>query len=229
MTLTHGIKQFALAALAIGGSSTAFAPAFAQSAGTWMVKAGANQIAPQVKSDDLSAPSLPNSQVDVKSNTAAILTAAYMLTDNVSLEFFAGLPYKHDVVGDGALSGVGKIGTIKQVSPTLFAQYRFLEASAPLRPYVGAGLTYAHFYGEEGSGALTALTNPGGTPTTMSVDSAFGASFQLGLSYQFNEHWFVDGSVIKTYLKTTTSLSTGQSIDTKLDPISTNLSIGYRF
>jgi outer membrane protein len=63
----------------------------------------------------------------------------------------------------------------------------------------------------------------------MSVDSAFGASFQLGLSYQFNEHWFVDGSVIKTYLKTTTSLSTGQSIDTKLDPISTNLSIGYRF
>jgi outer membrane protein len=224
MTLNHGIKTLALAALVIGSST-----AFAQSAGTWMVKLGANQIAPQVTSDDLSAPSLPNSKVDVKSNTTAILTAAYMLTDNVSIEFFAGLPYKHDVVGDGALSGVGKLGTIKQVSPTLFAQYRFLEASAPLRPYVGAGLTYAHFYGEEGSGTLTALTNPGGPPTTMSVDSAFGTSFQLGLTYQFNEHWFVDGSVIKTYLKTTTSLSTGQSIDTKLDPISTNLSVGYRF
>lgn len=224
MTLNHGIKTLALAALVIGSST-----AFAQSAGTWMVKLGANQIAPQVTSDDLSAPSLPNSKVDVKSNTTAILTAAYMLTDNVSIEFFAGLPYKHDVVGDGALSGVGKLGTIKQVSPTLFAQYRFLEATAPLRPYVGAGLTYAHFYGEEGSGTLTALTNPGGPPTTMSVDSAFGTSFQLGLTYQFNEHWFVDGSVIKTYLKTTTSLSTGQSIDTKLDPISTNLSVGYRF
>lgn len=223
--MTHGIKTLAIAALALAGSTAALA----QSAGTWMVKAGANQIAPQVKSDDLSASSLPDSKVDVKSNTTAILTAAYMLTDNVSLEFFAGLPYKHDVVGDGSLSGVGKLGTIKQVSPTLFAQYRFLEASAPLRPYVGAGLTYAHFYGEEGSGTLTALTNPGGPPTTMSVDSAFGASFQLGLSYQFDAHWFVDGSVIKTYLKTTTKLSTGQSIDTKLDPISTNLSVGYRF
>jgi outer membrane protein len=223
--MTHGIKTLAIAALALFGSTAALA----QSAGTWMVKAGANQIAPQVKSDDLSASSLPNSKVDVKSDTQAIFTLGYMLTDNVSLEFFAGLPYKHEVVGDGALSGVGKLGTIKQVSPTLFAQYRFLEASSPFRPYVGAGLTYAYFYGEEGSGTLTALTNPGGPATSMSVDSAFGPSFQLGLSYRFDEHWFVDGSVIKTYLKTTTKLSTGQSIDTKLDPISTNLSVGYRF
>jgi len=225
MTRIPVIKTLAIAALSLAGSTAALA----QSAGTWMVKVGANQISPQVKSDDLSAPSLPNSQVDVKSDTQPIVTLAYMLTDHVSLEFFGGLAYKHEVVGDGALSGVGKLGTIKQVSPTLFAQYRFLEASSALRPYVGAGLTYAHFFGEEGSGSLTALTNPGGRPTQLSVDSAFGASFQLGLSYQFNERWFVDGSVVKTYLKTTTTLSTGQTIDTKLDPISTNLSIGYRF
>jgi len=223
--MTHGIKTLAIAALALCGSTAALA----QSAGTWMVKAGVNQIAPQVKSDDLSASSLPNSKIDVKSDTQAIFTLGYMLTDNVSLEFFAGLPYKHEVVGDGALSGVGKLGTIKQVSPTLFAQYRFLEANSAFRPFVGAGLTYAHFYGEEGSGALTALTNPGGPPTSMSADSAFGPSFQLGASYRFDEHWFIDGSVIKTYLKTTTKLSTGQTIDTKLDPVSTNLSVGYRF
>jgi outer membrane protein len=70
--MTHGIKTLAIAALALFGSTAALA----QSAGTWMVKAGANQIAPQVKSDDLSASSLPNSKVDVKSDTQAIFTLA---------------------------------------------------------------------------------------------------------------------------------------------------------
>lgn len=223
--MTHGIKTFALAAMTLLASSAALA----QSAGTWMVKGGVNRIDPQVTSGNLSAPSLPNSQVDVESATAAILTGTYMVTDEVSLEFYAGLPYKHDVVGAGALSGMGKLGSVKQVSPTLFAQYRFLPASSAFRPYVGLGLTYAYFYGEEGSGTLTALTNPGGPPTQMSVDSAFGVSPQLGLTFRINERWYLDGSVIKTYLKNKTTLSTGQSIDTKLDPLSTNLSIGYRF
>jgi outer membrane protein len=165
----------------------------------------------------------------VKAANAAILTLTYMLTDETSLEFYAGLPYKHDIVGAGALSGMGKLGSVKQVSPTLFAQYRFLPASSVFRPYVGLGLTYAYFFGEEGSGTLTALTNPGGPPTQISADSAFGLSPQLGLSFKINERWYLDGSVIKTYLKNKTTLSTGQTIDTKLDPISTNLSIGYRF
>jgi len=223
--MTHGIKTFALAAMTLLGSSAALA----QSAGTWMVKGGVNRIDPHVTSGNLSAPSLPDSKVDVKAANAAILTLTYMLTDETSLEFYAGLPYKHDVVGAGALSGMGKLGTVKQVSPTLFAQYRFLPATSVFRPYVGLGLTYAYFYGEEGSGTLTALTNPGGPPTKMSADSAFGLSPQLGLSFKINERWYLDGSVIKTYLKNKTTLSTGQSIDTKLDPISTNLSIGYRF
>ena len=223
--MTHGIKTFALAAMTLLGSSAALA----QSTGTWMVKGGFNRIDPQVTSDDLSAPSLPNSKVDVKAANAAILTLAYMVTDETSLEFYAGLPYKHDIVGAGSLSGVGKLGTVKQVSPTLFAQYRFMPAASVFRPYVGLGLTYAYFYGEEGSGTLTALTSPGGSPTKMTVDSAFGLSPQVGLSFKIDEHWYVDASVIKTFLKTKTTLSTGQSIDTKLDPISTNLSIGYRF
>ncbi|HET7795974.1 MAG TPA: OmpW family outer membrane protein [Rhizobacter sp.] len=223
--MTHGIKTLALAAMVLLGSSAAMA----QSAGTWMVKGGVNRIEPHVTSGNLSAPSLPNSQVDVKADTAAILTGAYMLTDAFSLEFYAGLPYEHEIVGAGSLAGVGKLGTVKQVSPTLFAQYRFLEASSAWRPYVGAGLTYAYFYGEEGSGTLTALTNPGGPPTQMSVDSAFGFSSQLGLTVRVADRWYLDGSVVKTFLKNKTTLSTGQSIDTKLDPVSVNLSVGYMF
>jgi outer membrane protein len=201
----------------------------AQSAGTWLVKAGVNQIAPQVTSGDLSAPSLPQTQIDVGSASSLIVTAAYMLTDQWSVEFFAGLPYKHNISGAGAIAGVGKIGSVKQVSPTLLAQYRFMAPTASLRPYVGAGPTFARFFGEEGTGDLTALTNPGGPATHLSVANAWGASIQAGATFAISGKWFVDASVIKTWIKTTTTLSTGQTISAKLDPLATNLSLGYRF
>jgi outer membrane protein len=43
------------------------------------------------------------------------------------------------------------------------------------------------------------------------------------------DRWFVDASVVKTYLKTTSHLSTGQSIDHRLDPLSASVSLGYRY
>lgn len=201
----------------------------AQSADAVMVKLGVNHIGPQVSSGALSAPALPNTRIDVDGATSVILTGTLMLTDHWSVEGFAGLPYKHDVLGAGAIQGVGRIGTVKQVSPTVFLQYRFGQPLARVRPYAGVGLTYAYFYGEEGSGALTAITNPGGPATQMSVDAAWGVSAQLGVALQINKHWFADLAVVKTSLKTTAHLSTGQSIDTRLDPLSVGLSLGYRY
>jgi outer membrane protein len=223
--MKQSFHKLALAALlcAPGGA------AMAQSAGSWLLKAGVNNITPKVDSGDLTSPSMPGTKIDVESATSVIVTATYMYTDNFSVEFYAGLPYEHDVVGDGAIAGVGKLGSVKQVSPTVFAQWRFLDAKSAFRPYVGAGLTYAYFFDEEGSGTLTALTNPGGPPTHMSASSAWGPSLQAGATYQFDEHWFVDGSVIKTFVKNTNTLSTGQTIDTALDPVSANISVGYKF
>ncbi len=223
------MKKMQFAALAATLVTLASGAAQAQSAGQWLVKGGVNQITPHVKSGDLSAPSLPGTQIDIKPATSVIATVTYMYTDNFSVEFYAGLPYEHDVVGAGAIEGVGKIGSVKQVSPTVFAQYRFNQASSQFRPYVGLGLTYAYFYGEKGSAVLTALTNPGGSPTRMSAEAAWGLSPQLGLTVDLGDRWFLDAAVLKTFLKNSNKLSTGQSIKTTLDPISTALSIGYRF
>ena len=203
--------------------------ALAQSAGTWLVKGGFNGIAPAVKSGDLSAPSLPRSQIDVTSANSLIATATYLLTNNASVEFVAGLPYKHDIQGAGSLAGVGKLGSIKQIVPTVFAQYRFMAPTATARPYLGMGLTYAYFYGAEGSAALTALTNPGGPATRLSSTSGFGLSPQAGLSIQLHERWYLDAALAKTFLKNSSTLSTGQKIETTLNPISTSVSIAYRF
>lgn len=223
------MKKTAIPALVLAAFGLAASGAQAQEAGTMMVKIGYNQIVPQVSSGDLSAPSAPGTKIDVKEAGAPILTLTYMFTPEISFELYVGLPYEHDIMGAGAIKGVGKIGSTKQVSPTLFAQYRFLERQATLRPYVGLGLTYGYFYHEEGSAALTALTNPGGDPTLMQVDDAWGLSPQVGATFKIDRNWYLDLSVIKTFIKTTSHLSTGQSIDTKLDPMAYNLSVGYRF
>ena len=137
-------------------------------------------------------------------------------------------PLKHTIKGDGAIAGSGEIGTTKVAPATLFAQYRFNEASAAWRPYVGLGLTYAIFFDETANGTLTALTDPGGS-TTMKIKDRFGITPQVGLTYAVDPQWFVEGMVAKSLLKTTTTLSTGQRIDTKLDPWTVGLYVGWKY
>lgn len=217
----------AVAALGMASSASAFDW---QNWQNWSVKVGVNKITPKVQSDSMTAPSQPGTKVDVGSNTQPIFSVAYAYNPHVSVELVLGTPYKHDISGAGAIAGVGVAGTVKSMPPTIFGQYRFLEEQAMFRPYVGLGLTYAYFYGETGSGALTALTNTGSsTPTTFSVDNAWGLTPQVGVVYNINPKWFADMVVTKTFLKTRAHYSTGQTIDMRLDPVATALSLGYRF
>ena len=222
-------KQSIASALVATVALCAGGAAQAQVAGQLLVKLGWNKIMPKVQSDDLTAPSLPGSKINIKSASALFFTATYMITDDISVETLGGLPYKHDIVGAGAVAGVGKIGSIHQVSPTVLLQYRFMAADAPFRPYVGAGPTFAKFYGSKGSAALTAVTNPGGPPTTIGGDTEWGGTVQVGGNYKIDKHWFLDAAVLKTFISTRAVLSTGQSTSAKLNPIAFNASVGYTF
>lgn len=202
----------------------------AQVAGTWSVRLGATHISPQVKSGNLSAPSFPNTKVDVGSASALTGGINYMLTDNWAVDVPFGLPFKHKFYGDGAIAGVGEVGETKVIPATVFAQYRFGEANAKFRPYLGLGVTYAKFFKERTTATMTGLT--GGSPanpTTASIDSRWGLTPQVGFVWNFNERWFVDAAYYKSFLKTTSHLSTGQSIDIRLNPNVFAVGIGYRF
>lgn len=214
-------------ALAIGAA----APAMAQQAGSWSVSVGGTHLAPQVSSGNLSAPSLPSTQASVSSDTKPTAVVSYMLTDNVGLSLPMGMGFKHTISGAGAIAGVGTLATTKALPVTLLGQYRFMPAQAPLRPYVGVGLTYAKFYDTQGTGVLTALTNPGGAATTMSLQSKFAPTLQIGatLNPAPNSRWFIDAHVTKSFLSTNATLSTGQSMSMKLDPLTFTLGVGYRF
>jgi outer membrane protein len=222
----HSVVKIMLVAAATAAASGASA----QSAGQWTAKVGINKITPKVDSGDISAPALPHSQGDVSNDTKPIFVIGYGVTDNISAELDLGVPYKHKLYGAGAVAGTGEIGTVEAMPPTAFIQYRFFEPAAMLRPYVGLGLTYAHFGKATGSGKLTALTNPGGgTPTTFDIDNKFASSFQAGLVYNVDERWFVDAALVKTLLKTTVHFSSGQHQDITLNPLAFNIGVGYKF
>lgn len=215
----------ALAALFVTGS------AFAQSAGSIVVYGGGVQIQPQVESGDLTAPSLVGTKVDVKKASQFVGGLTYYWTDNISIDLPISFgPFKHDVVGAGAIDGVGTLGTVKALPITLLAQYRFGQADSVFRPFVGAGLTYGYFYKPKATAVLSGIT--GGTPsnpTTLSMKNRLGTTVELGAAYNVTRDWSASLSVTKTFLKTTGSLSTGQTIETTLDPVSIKFGIGYRF
>ncbi|MEY4766769.1 MAG: hypothetical protein RI907_3442 [Pseudomonadota bacterium] len=205
------------------------APAQAQSAGSWLVRGGLTSVMPKVKSGELSAPSVPDTRIDVTADTVVGGGVSYMLTDHVSVDLPLALPIRSRIQGDGAIAGSGDIGYTKSLPATVFLQYRFGPTDWHCRPYVGAGPTYAYFMETTGNGTLTGLTNPGGEPTTMKIQNKLGFTVQAGVSVSLGPRVFVDLMVGKTKLKTRSTLSTGQTIDVRLDPVSTGVYLGYRF
>ncbi|MDD2879951.1 MAG: outer membrane beta-barrel protein [Rhodoferax sp.] len=210
--------------------------ASAQSAGTWMVRAGATNITPSNPSGNLSAPAfyvVPRNGIGSQTNTGSDTQLGggftYMYTDHLSVDVPLALPFKHKLYGAGAIEGVGQIGEVQALPMTVFLQYRFLEANAKFRPYVGLGATYAYLFNEEGSGTLTALSNPGGTPTKISADSKLALTAQIGATLALNDKWFVDVFYSKTKLTTKITLSTGQTVDAALDPATYGVAVGYKF
>jgi len=113
---------------------------------------------------------------------------------------------------------------------TVFAQYRFGEAEARFRPYLGVGVTYGRFFKTRTTATLSGLT--GGTPanpTTASVDNKWGITPQVGFVWKINDRWFLDAAYYKSFLKTTSHLSSGQSISKRLNPDVIAVGVGYRF
>ncbi|MFM8863593.1 MAG: OmpW/AlkL family protein [Limnohabitans sp.] len=216
----------ALSCLAAIGSAV-----HAQPAGTWLIQGGLTRIAPDVSSGTLSAPSPTGTQVDVGADTRLTAQLTYVYNQHWAVAVPLGTGFRHKLYGAGAIAGTGQVGTVSALPISVFSQYRFGAADAKVRPYAMLGLSYARFHDAQGSAALNGLNpaNPVGGSTGLSVDSRWALSPGLGLSVQLDDKWFLDLSWARTYLKTTTTLSTGQTIQTTLNPSTTMLGLGMRF
>lgn len=188
-------------------------------------------MSPSHGSDELlSLPGLPGSHLKLTRGNSLNITGTRMVSDVFAVSLQMPLPYQQDVRGAGSLSGAGTLATVWQLSPTVFAQYRLGEAQSTWRPYAGLGLACSFFMDETGSNALTAITAPGSSSaTTLSLESGCGLATQLGLNWRLAPRWFVDVSLSRTGLKSTLTLSTGQTQKVQLDPSVFNLSVGWRY
>ena len=215
--------------LALAAAMTVASSASAQGAGQWTTTFGVKKITPKVESGDLSAPALPQTKADVGSDTQPVLVFDYGLTDNITVEIPLGLPFKHTLYGAGAIAGTGKLGTSEVLPATALVQYRFFDPKASVRPYLGAGATFAYSTKTTGSGQLTALLDVGGPPSTFKVKNKLAATVQAGVAVAINDRWFANAEVTKTFLKTKATFSTGQTQDIKFDPLGVSVGIGYKF
>lgn len=204
-------------------------PVYAES--LWSVQGGLTSVMPNVKSGQLTAPAPSNTTADVGSDTQATMQINYALSPHWSVAVPLGFGFRHEMKGTGAIEGVGVIGNVKALPITVFGRYHFNPTSTTARVYGALGLSYVQFSDANGSATLNGINpiNPPGGKTTLKVDSQSAWSIGLGVQAPLKDGWYADLFVGQMKLKTTTHLSTGQSMEAQLDPTTFTFAIGRSF
>jgi outer membrane protein len=186
----------------------------------WLFRVGAAQVNPNDSSTDVVGLGLPaGSEVAVGNATGLALNLTYLFTPNMGVEVLGALPITHDIEGDGAIAGAGKIAETKQLPPTVLFVLR--GSGGAIHPYVGLGLNYTTFFSEETEGALAG--------TSLELDDSFGPAFEAGVDYDLNDQWFLNASLWYMNIKTTASVNGIEVADVKINPIAAILGVGLRF
>ncbi|MGD8162610.1 outer membrane protein OmpW [Pantoea sp. FN0307] len=207
------------AALALAFLSAFPVIASAHQAGDFFVRAGSATVRPSEGSDNV----LGMGSFDVDNNTQLGLTFTWMATDNIGVELLAATPFRHKV----SLAATGTLATVRQLPPTLMAQYYFFDSNSKLRPYVGAGINYTTFYDTDFN-----QTGRDAGLSDLSVKNSWGMAGQVGLDYEIDQDWMLNMSVWYMDIDTEVKFKAGgqqQNIDTRIDPWVFFFGVGYRF
>ncbi len=175
--------------------------------------------------------------VNVNVNPVNTLYLAYVrrLSPKWDLELAFGVPPTTTMVGKGptklgSVSYAGQqVATSRWASPTLLLNYKFLEETDRLRPYIGAGINYTRF---NENTALPAGQAAFGGPTSATLSDSWGLAGTVGLQYRIQDHWSVFASYSLTQIKSTMNANTAGALRTTtidFHPSALVLSAGYSF
>lgn len=226
------------------------------SAQSYTFKLGGAHLDPRATSSDLegvfpawasNAPVPGGVQLEVQSKSTIYFSVARAINDHWEAELSLGVPPKADVklrVSDSAkvLSSYlarydnETVARITAVTPTVFLNYKFGEASSKYRPFVGVGVNYSH---------ITATTNSVGdrfyaydgmdhseAPVKIKLTDSFGLAFQAGVSYKLDEKWSVHASWMTAAVKNNVEITTPtshQSASYRYHPSVFTAAVGYSF
>jgi outer membrane protein len=206
MQKTTMFKAVALA-LALGGSITVPATVHAQD---FLVRVRALNL--QSVNNDTTGLGL-----SVNDKTFPEVDFSYFVTPQFALELVLTYPQKHDIRSNGI-----RIGELKQLPPTLLAQYHFTGLGA-FKPYVGAGINYTRLSGVSFTPAVVASLNP-----SLEKDS-YGFALQLGVDYEIVKNVYLNLDVKKVQIGFDVFSGPAKAGEFKVDPVLVGLGIGYRF
>lgn len=198
----------AVAAVCALSSGAAFAQ---QAEGPWMVR---------VRAVNLDSANKDSTGLGLSINNKWMpeLDVSYFFTPNIAAELVLTYPQKHDL----RANGLGKIGSLKHLPPTLLAQYHFTNFGA-FKPYVGAGVNYTRFSSVSFNPAVQAALNPS------IKKNSFGGALQIGFDYALDKNWSLNFDVKKVFIETDVS-SAGTKVGTfKVNPVLVGVGLGYRF
>jgi len=187
--------------------ATVAVPAFAQSAGTWTMGVGVHQVDP--KSDS------GVDGLDVDSNVRPTITGEYFVADNLGIEVLAALPFEHDIDVGGA-----KVGSTKQLPPTVSLQYHFNSAGT-VSPFIGAGLNYTTFFSEDTEGALQGAK--------LKLDDSWGLAAHAGLDFAVGEKAAIRVDVRWIDIDSDASVNGAKLGTVEIDPLVYGASYVFKF
>jgi outer membrane protein len=188
------------------------APSLRAEDGPWMVRLRAVQIQTANKSD--AAPGLPADAIHVSNKTIPEVDFSYFFTRNFATELILTVPQEHDVTLNGT-----KIGTFKQLPPTLTAQWHFLPGQS-VDPYLGAGLN------------LTLMSDVHLANGALDLDkSSTGLAAQAGVDFKVGSNCFINVDIKYMQIRSDVkAAATGAKVTAvKVDPMLYGAGIGYRF
>jgi outer membrane protein len=147
--------------------------------GDWLFRVGISQINP----DKTNLENVAGGDVVVDSDLSPTFNVTYMLSDHLGTELFASWPFTHGIDLKTSGGGKSRIGSVDVLPPILSLNWHF-NPNGVFRPYIGAGVNYTMFSGEETRGALAG--------NSLKLDDSWGVAGQVGVDIGVTKNFFVN-------------------------------------
>ena len=217
------------AAMLVGTAMLATPAAAQEKQGNIQVKLLGTVVMPDgaITSVNVDTVGLPaDTQTEANDNFVPTLAVEYFVSDNFSLETICCMT-QHDVDAVSGLPGAELVSNAKLIPATVTAKGHF--DLGPVKPYVGAGVTYFLWVDVDPGEATLPL---GVTETDLSDE--FGMVLQAGVDVPLSDNGFgLTLDAKKYFVGTTASWYAGDTlaIETEhdLDPWVLSAGVSYRF
>ncbi len=228
------IPASVLAALALTASGAAMAQATT-------IQLGVANVNPNSSASAISGPFTPADTLSTKvqSQTTVYFSVAREIDSHWEVQLALGVPPTHDITlvvlkptgvpGSVAAADGSTVAKVRQVAPTLFANYRFEQSSSQIRPFVGLGVNYTVFNPADSTAAGDAVN---GGPTSIKLKNSVGLAAQVGVTAKLGGPWSVTGAWSTAQVKTTVTSNTlgiERTSDVTFHPSVFTLTVGYTF